>query len=176
MWKKCCYSFTLFSFGYSVLKGEDPYVIFYVFFIIHLGKKFNWVLLTFMHITLLVMVTYFFHKWRHYFKILFFNSSFKLFATFILFKPFLAKNWCIWFYFIHSVFIAKLFLSLDFCILFFIFISLLVVIGLVFYKSKDATSISNNAILWGYFLLIGCSIDFLPFFALALFPFENEER
>jgi len=130
-----------------------------------------------------VLVTYF-HKWRHYLKILFLIPLL-LVATFILFEPFLATIAA------FDSILSKIdvysqgipvigFLH----ILFFLLISFLIVSGFFFYKSKMLHPILITTILFygvTFFINPVVAHRFSPYilFALLLFPFEkmrNENR
>lgn len=181
MWKKMLlFVLHYFLFGYSVLRNGPAYMLFAMYFYYTFrDKKFNWVLLTpFMHISSLIVLVTYFHKWRWYFQLLFITPLLLL-ATFVLSKPFLAKI---------SAF-GSILSKIDIYsqgmpvigflhILFFLFISLLVVTGFVFYKSKMLHPILITTMLFygvTFFINPIVAHRFSPYiiFALLLFPFEK---
>ena len=130
-----------------------------------------------------MLVTYF-HKWRWYFKILFI-SPLLIIATFILFKPFLATIVA------FNTILSKIDIYSQAMpvigilhILFFIFISLLVAMGFIFYKSKMLHPILITTMLFygvTFFINPIVAYRFSPYilFALLLFPFDklrNEKK
>ena len=181
MWKKILlFVLHYFLFGFVVLRNGPSYMLFAMYFYYTFrDKKFNWVLLTpFMHISSLLVLLTFFHKWRQYFKILFIIPLL-IVATFILFQPFLAKIAA------FDSILSKIDIYsqgmpvIGFLhILFFLFISFLVFMGFIFYKLKMLHPILITTMLfYGVTFVINPVVAhrFSPYilFALLLFPFEK---
>ncbi|SHG26981.1 hypothetical protein SAMN05444396_10717 [Flavobacterium segetis] len=180
-WKKIVlFSIHYFLFSYGVLRNAPAYILFAMYFYYTFrNQKFNWVLLTpIMHISsLLVLVTYF-HKWRHYFKMLILIPLF-LVVTFVILRPSLEKITA------FSSILSKIDIysqgipTVGFLhILFFMFIFFLIGLGFYFYRSKMLHPILITTMLFygvTFFINPVVAHRFSPYilFALLLFPFDK---
>lgn len=180
-WKKMLlFVLHYFLFGFVLLRNGPAYILFAMYFYYAFrDKRFDWILITpFMHISSSLMLVTYFHKWKHYFKVLLLAPIF-LFLFFLIFKPFLSTIQAF-----ESI-LSKINIYWQgmpvigiLHILFFLFINVLVVLGFLFYKNKMLHPILVTTILFygiTFFINPIVAHRFSPYvlFALLLFPFEK---
>lgn len=181
MWKKMLlFVLHYFLFGFVLLRNGPAYILFALYFYYSFrGKKFIWVLITpFMHISSSLMLVSYFHKWRHYFKVL-------ILVPIVLFLLFLVmRNYLSSFAAFDSI-LSKIDVYSQgipevgvMHILFFLFIFILVSMGFLFYKYKMLHPILITTLLFytiTFFINPIVAHRFSPyvFFALLLFPFDK---
>lgn len=180
-WKKMLlFSIFYFFFAFVLLRNGPVYLLFAMFFYYNFRNiKFNYVLVTpFMHISSIIMLIVYFHKWKNYY-IYFFITCILFPICFLIFKPILQDINAFERIFLRINEYLKLYSIpgiMDW--LFFIFISGLLLTGGILYKKKIFHPfIITSAFLYyiTYYINPIVAFRFSPYVLFALFFMNFEE-
>ena len=178
IWKKMLlFVLHYFVFGFVVLRNGPSYMLFSLYFYYTFrDKKCNWIWITpFMHISSCILLITYFHKWRHYFKMLL-VSPLVLFILFFFIKTFGSSEVVFKSLLSKADIYSRGMNSIGFMhVVFFIFICSLLIIGYLQYKSKILHPIIvTTALLYilTFFVNPVVASRFSPYllFYLLLFP------
>lgn len=139
VWKKILlFSVFYFFFAFTLLRNAPAYVLFAMYFYYsYRNLKFNYVLFTpFMHISSILMLIVYFHKWKNYY--LFFVSICILGPVFFLaFKPYFESIDVFHYIFYKINTYSKGNIAISYTHwLFFAFISIFILLGIILYKKR----------------------------------------